>query len=98
LFLFIVSVGYLTDNKANGPFLDAKVGQAWHLWYSLGAWTILQGALGFFGWSRPLRDTAASCGEQCAFFTCRLLRPYFCVSNVAFFFATAGTVFSFVPL
>jgi hypothetical protein len=56
-FLSFVSVGYLTYKKASFS-LDAKVSEAWHLWYSTGARTVLQGALGCCGWSGPLHGAA----------------------------------------
>ncbi|KAI0292430.1 hypothetical protein BC826DRAFT_1092120 [Russula brevipes] len=58
-FLSFVSVGYVTYKKANFS-LDAKVAEAWKLWYSPGARTVLQGALLCCGWSGPRHGAAAS--------------------------------------
>jgi len=58
-FISYVSVGYVTYKKANFS-LDAKVSEAWNLWYLPGARLVLQGALGCCGWSGPLHGAVAS--------------------------------------
>ncbi|KAH9971449.1 hypothetical protein BJV74DRAFT_783673 [Russula compacta] len=58
-FLSSISVGYLTYKKANFS-LDAKVSEAWNLWYSPGARSVLQGAFSCCGWSSPYHGAAAS--------------------------------------
>ena len=58
-FISFVSVGYVTYKKATFS-LDAKASEAWNLWYSAGARTVLQGALGCCGWSSPLHGAAPS--------------------------------------
>ena len=95
-FLSFVSVGYLTYKKATF-FLDAKVSEAWHLWYSPGARTVLQGALGCCGWSNPLHGAAASgvCYARSPLAGCHgpLIRFERDVLSSA-----AATVFSLVPV
>ncbi|KAI9442930.1 hypothetical protein H4582DRAFT_2126202 [Lactarius indigo] len=58
-FISFVSVGYVTYKKATFS-LDARASEAWNLWYSAGARTVLQGALGCCGWSDPLHAAVAS--------------------------------------
>ena len=58
-FLSFISVAYVTYKKANFS-LDAKVSEAWNLWYSPGARSILQGAFSCCGWSSPYHGAAAS--------------------------------------
>jgi hypothetical protein len=95
-FLSFVSVGYLTYKKANF-FLDAKVSEAWHHWYSPSARTVLQGALGCCGWSGPLHGATASgtCYARSPLPGCHgpLVRFERDVLS-----SVAGTVFSLVPL
>jgi hypothetical protein len=95
-FLSFVSVGYLTYKKATFS-LDAKVSEAWHLWYSPGARTVLQGALGCCGWSDPLHGAIASgvCYARSPLPGCHgpVMRFERDVLSSA-----AGTVFSLVPL
>ncbi|KAF8460466.1 hypothetical protein DFH94DRAFT_633952 [Russula ochroleuca] len=95
-FLSFVSVGYLTYKKANFS-LDAKVSEAWHLWYSPGARTVLQGALGCCGWSSPLHGAAASgvCYARSPLAGCHgpLMRFERDILS-----SVAATVFSLVPM
>ncbi|KAI0044788.1 hypothetical protein FA95DRAFT_1622805 [Auriscalpium vulgare] len=58
-FISFVSIGYLTYKKANFA-LDGKMSEAWNAWYSPGARTVLQGALGCCGWASPLHGAASS--------------------------------------
>jgi len=95
-FISFVSVGYVTYKKATFS-LDAKVSQAWNLWYSAGARTVLQGALGCCGWGGPLHSAAASgmCYPRSPLPGCHgpLLRLERDVLSLAW-----GTVFSLVPV
>jgi hypothetical protein len=95
-FLSFVSVGYLTFKKANFS-LDAKVSEAWNRWYSPGARTVLQGALGCCGFSGSLHGAAASgtCYARSPLPGCHgpLLRFERDVLSSA-----SGAVFSLVPL
>jgi hypothetical protein len=95
-FLSFVSVGYLTYKKANFS-LDAKVSEAWHRWYSPGARTILQGALGCCGWTSPLHGAVASgvCYTRSPLAGCHGPLVRF---EREFLSSAAGTVFSLVPL
>jgi hypothetical protein len=95
-FLSFVSVGYQTYKKANFS-LDAKVSEAWHLWYSPGARAVLQGALGCCGWSGPLHGAAASgvCYARSPLAGCHGPLVRF---EREFLSSAAGTVFSLVPL
>ncbi|KAF8268401.1 hypothetical protein EI94DRAFT_1727831 [Lactarius quietus] len=95
-FISFVSVGYVTYKKATFS-LDAKASQAWNLWYSAGARTVLQGALGCCGWGGPVHGAAASgaCYPRSALPGCHgpLVRFELEVLTSAW-----GTVFSLVPL
>jgi hypothetical protein len=95
-FLSFVSVGYVTYKKATFS-LDAKVSEAWNLWFSPGARTVLQGALGCCGFSGPQHGAVASgtCYARSPLPGCHgpLLR--FERETLS---AVAGAVFSLVPL
>jgi hypothetical protein len=95
-FISFVSVGYVTYKKASFS-LDAKASEAWNLWYSAGARTVLQGALGCCGWSAPLHGAAASgtCYPRSPLPGCHglLVRLEHDVLTSAW-----GLVFSLVPL
>lgn len=95
-FISFVSVGYVTYKKASFS-LDAKVSEAWNIWYSAGARTVLQGALGCCGWSGQLHGAVASgtCYPRSPLPGCHgpLVRFERDVLTSAW-----GTVFSFVPL
>ena len=95
-FISFVSVGYVTYKKA-GFSLDAKASEAWNLWYSAGARTVLQGALGCCGWDGPLHAGAASgtCYPRSPLLGCHgpLVRLEHDVLASAW-----GLVFSLVPL
>ncbi|KAH9960152.1 hypothetical protein BC827DRAFT_1133658 [Russula dissimulans] len=95
-FLSFISVGYVTFKKANFS-LDAKVGEAWNLWYSPSARTVLQGALGCCGWSGPLHVAVASgtCYTRSPLPGCH--GPLVRFEHDALSSA-AGTVFSLVPI
>jgi hypothetical protein len=95
-FISFVSVGYITYKKANFS-LDAKVSEAWNLWYSPGARTVLQGALHCCGWSSPLHGGAASgtCYPRSPLPGCHGPLVRFERETLS---SAAGTVFSFVPL
>jgi hypothetical protein len=95
-FLSFVSVGYVTYKKATFS-LDAKVSEAWNLWLSRGARTVLQGALGCCGWSGPLHGAAASgtCYARSPLPGCH--GPLLQFERDALS-AVAGAVFSLVPL
>ena len=95
-FLSFVSVGYLTYKKATFS-LDAKVSEAWHLWYSPGARTVLQGALGCCGWGSPLHSAAASgvCYARSPLPGCHGPLVRFERDILSF---AARTIFSLVPL
>ena len=95
-FLSFVSVGYLTYKKATFS-LDAKVSEAWHLWYDPGARTVLQGALGCCGWSGPLHGAAASglCYARSPLPGCHGPLVYFERDILS---SAAATVFSLVPV
>ncbi|KAH9073504.1 hypothetical protein EDB83DRAFT_2357867 [Lactarius deliciosus] len=77
--------------------LDARASEAWNLWYSAGARTVLQGALGCCGWSNPLHAAVASgtCYPRSPLPGCHgpLVRLEHDVLTSAW-----GTVFSLVPL
>jgi hypothetical protein len=94
-FLSFVSVGYVTYKKATFS-LDAKVSEAWNLWFSPGARTVLQGALGCCGWS-PLHGAVASgtCYARSPLPGCH--GPLLRFERDALS-AVAGAVFSLVPL
>ena len=91
-----VSVGYVTYKKATFS-LDAKASEAWNRWYSAGARTVLQGALGCCGFSGPLHGAAASgvCYPRSPLPGCHgpLVRFELDLLTSAW-----GTVFSLVPL
>ncbi|KAH9033638.1 hypothetical protein EDB85DRAFT_1864300 [Lactarius pseudohatsudake] len=95
-FISFVSVGYVTYKKATFS-LDARASEAWNLWYSAGARTVLQGALGCCGWSNPLHAAVASgtCYPRSPLPGCHgpLVRLEHDVLTSAW-----GTVFSLVPL
>lgn len=95
-FLSFVSVGYLTYKKANF-FLDAKVSEAWHQWYSPSARAVLQVALGCCGWSGPLHGAAASgtCYARSPLPGCHGPLVRFERDALS---SVAGTIFSLVPL
>ena len=95
-FLSFVSVGYLAYKKANFS-LDAKVSEAWHLWYSPSARSILQGALGCCGWSGPLHGAVASglCYARSPLPGCHGPLVYFERDTLS---SAAATVFSLVPV
>ena len=95
-FLSFISVGYVTYKKANFS-LDAKVSEAWNLWYSPGARTVLQGALGCCGWSGPLHGAAASgmCYARSPLPGCHGPLVRFERDALS---SAAGTVFSLVPI
>ncbi|KAI9457665.1 hypothetical protein F5148DRAFT_1277016 [Russula earlei] len=95
-FLSFVSVGYVTYKKAHFS-LDAKVSEAWHFWYSPGARTVLQGALGCCGWGGPLHGAAASgtCYTRSPLPGCHGPLVRFERDLLA---SVAGTVFSLVPI
>jgi hypothetical protein len=95
-FISFVSVGYVTYKKATFS-LDAKASEAWNLWYSAGARTVLQGALGCCGWAGPAHGSAPSgaCYPRSPLPGCHgtLVRFELEVLTSAW-----GTVFSLVPL
>jgi hypothetical protein len=95
-FISFVSVGYVTYKKATFS-LDAKASEAWNRWYSTGARTVLQGALGCCGFSGPLHGAAASgaCYPRSPLPGCHgpLVRFELDLLTSAW-----GTVFSLVPL
>ena len=95
-FISFVSVGYVTYKKATFS-LDAKASEAWNLWYSTGARTVLQGALGCCGWSGSLHGAAPSgaCYVRSPLLGCHgpLVRFELDILTSAW-----GTVFSLVPL
>jgi hypothetical protein len=95
-FISFVSVGYITYKKANFS-LDAKVSEAWNLWYSPGARTVLQGALRCCGWSGPLHGAAASgtCYTRSPLPGCHGPLVRFERDTLS---SASGTVFSLVPL
>ena len=95
-FIPYVSVGYVTYKKAKFS-LDAKVSEAWNLWYTPGARIVLQGALGCCGWNGPLHGAVASG-------TCYVRSPLpGCHGPLVRFerdilSSASGAVFSLVPL
>ncbi|KAI0060573.1 hypothetical protein BV25DRAFT_1807194 [Artomyces pyxidatus] len=95
-FISFVSIGYLTYKKANFS-LDGKTSEAWNAWYSPGARSVLQGALGCCGWASPLHGAAASgtCYARTPLPGCRgaLLRFERGVLPTLY-----GAVFALVPL
>jgi hypothetical protein len=95
-FLSFVSVGYVTYKKANFS-LDAKASAAWKLWYSPGARTVLQGALGCCGWSGPLHGAAASgtCYTRSPLPGCHGALVHFERDALS---SVAGMIFALVPL
>jgi hypothetical protein len=95
-FLSFVSVGYVTYKKANFS-LDSKISEAWHRWYSPGARTVLQGALGCCGWSGPIHGAAASgtCYARSPLPGCHGPLVHFERDALS---SAAGAVFSIVPL
>jgi hypothetical protein len=95
-FLSFVSVGYVTYKKANFS-LDSKISEAWHRWYSPGARTVLQGALGCCGWSGPIHGAAASgtCYARSPLPGCHGPLVHFERDALS---SAAGAVFSLVPL
>ena len=95
-FLSFVSVGYITYKKATFS-LDAKVSEAWNLWLSRGARTVLQGALDCCGWTGPLHGAAASgtCYARSPLPGCH--GPLLQFERDALS-TVAGVVFSLVPL
>jgi Tetraspanin family len=95
-FISFISVGYITYKKANFS-LDAKVSEAWNLWYSPGARTVLQGALRCCGWSSPLHGGVASgtCYTRSPLPGCHGPLVRFERDTLS---SAAETVFSLVPL
>ncbi|KAN0130239.1 hypothetical protein V8E53_011996 [Lactarius tabidus] len=95
-FISFVLVGYVTYKKATFS-LDAKASEAWNLWYSAGARTVLQGALGCCGWGGPTHGSAPSgaCYPRSPLPGCHgpLVRFELDVLTSAW-----STVFSLVPL
>ena len=91
-----VSVGYITYKKAKN-YLHAKISEASHPWYTPGARTVLQGALGRCSWNGPLHGAVASgtCYARSPLQGCHgpLMRFEHDILS-----SSAGAVFSLVPL